>query len=250
MIESADDLLGLNQELYLNGTEADGIVRVLVRTSQGLENHVLGEMWTQRRTESDTKIFHLINQFSKSGFTKFLICSQDTDVKILALFWSSILPHLEITVQSGTILLPSFFYSSVYLDYIKTKFECSTENVARYTRSLLQAFVLFGCDLTPGFVGIGHNLGLTTFDEIATQKVPVSKEDFIYLILKTYEKKNVGIKRMMNIDDENLSIALRHRQTREVIKTQRGVESDTVPILSVLDLQVRRSEFITVLLNR
>ena len=75
--------------------------------------------------------------------------------------------------------------------------------------------------------------------------MPVSKEDFIYLILKTYEKKNVGIKRMMNIDDENLSIALRHRQTREVIKTQRGIESDTVPILSVLDLQVRRSEFIT-----
>ena len=72
-----------------------------------------------------------------------------------------------------------------------------------------------------------------------------SKEDFLYLILKTYEKKNIGMKRMMNIDDDDISIALRHKQTREIIKIRRGVESETVPILSVLDLQVKRSEFIT-----
>ena len=38
---------------------------------------------------------------------------------------------------------------------------------------------------------------------------------------------------------------MRHKQTREVIKIRRGVESEAVPILSVLDLQVKRSEFIT-----
>ena len=245
LIESAEHMFGFNQEPYLNDTETDGIVRVLVKSCQGLENYVLSERWTQQKTESDTKIFHLINEFFKTGFTKFLICSQDTDVKMLSLYWSSILPQLEITVQSGTILLPSFFYPHKYLDYMKTKFDCSSQNLARYAKSLLQAFVLFGCDLSPGFVGISHNLALTTFDDITTQKLLVSKEDFLYLILKTYEKKNIGMKRMMNIDDDDISIALRHKQTREIIKIRRGVESETVPILSVLDLQVKRSEFIT-----
>ena len=245
LIESAEDLLDLNQELYLNGTETGGIVRVLVKSCEGLENYVLGERWSQRLTESDTKIFHLLHLFSETGFTKFLICSQDTDVKMLSLYWSSILPRLEITVQSGTILLPSFFYPNEYLDYMKTKFDCSSESLARYTKSLLQAFVLFGCDLSPGFVGISHNLALRTFDDITMKKLLESKEDFLYLILKTYEKKNAGLKRMMNIDDKSLSIVLRHKQTREVIKIRRGVESEAVPILSVLDLQLKRSEFIT-----
>ena len=96
----------------------------------------------------------------------------------------------------------------------------------------LQAFVLFGCELSPGFVGISHNSALRTFDDITMKKLLDSKEDFLYLILKTYEKKNTGLKRMMNIDDKDLSIVLRHKQTREVIKIRRGVESEAVSYLA------------------
>ena len=101
---------------------------------------------------------------------------------------------------------------------MKTKFDCSSESLARYTKSLLQAFVLFGCDLSPGFVGISHSLALRTFDDITMKKLLESKEDFLYLILKTYEKKNAGLKRMMNIIIMLKSLIIMLKRTKEMFE--------------------------------
>ena len=48
-----------------------------------------------------------------------------------------------------------------------------------------------------------HAVGLQTWENITkTLAKPVeTQEEFIFLILKCYETKNLGIKRWLNIDD-------------------------------------------------
>ena len=50
---------------------------------------------------------------------------------------------------------------------------------------------------------MSHAVGLQTWENITkTLAKPVeTQEEFIFLILKCYEKKNLGIKRWLNIDD-------------------------------------------------
>ena len=99
--------------------------------------------------------------------------------------------------------------------------------------------------LVPWLVNLSHAVGLQTWENITkTLAKPVeTQEEFIFLILKCYEKKNLGIKRWLNIDEWEIPLETRVRQTRSIIKTFRGVESESVPLKSVI--QIKRSKFIT-----
>ena len=246
LLETADTLMEENQELYVNGTETHGIVRQIRKTSQGLQNTVLPVNWNQNIGESDTKNFTLLNQFSEIGFKNFLIFSKDTDVKMLAIFWLCQLPHVEIFIQSGTILLPSYFNPKKYVEYMKATFKFSDgRQLSRFGRALLRTYILYGCDMCPGWVSLGHSVGMYTFDEISKTRLLKTHEDYLYLVLKSYETKNKGLNRLfLSSDDFSIPIASRLSQTREIIKSFKGSESETIPILSVLDLQVKRSEYI------
>ena len=178
---------------------------------------------------------------------RFLVYSKDTDVKVLSVYWQSRLKLDEIVVRSGSVLLPSYFYPSKFLCYLKSVFDSSNEDMQRHAKSFLNTFILFGCDLCPGWVNMSHAVGLQTWENITkTLAKPVeTQEEFIFLILKCYEKKNSGIKRWLNIDDLEIPLETRVRQARSIIKTFRGVESESVPLKSVIDLQIKRSLFIT-----
>ena len=63
-------------------------------------------------------------------------------------------------------------------------------------KSFLTAYVLYGVDQNPGFHQISHSLGLQTWDEMSKRKVLRTEEDFLELILNTYEGREPGLKKM------------------------------------------------------
>ena len=67
----------------------------------------------------------------------------------------------------------------------------------------------------------------------------------MFLILKCYDKKNLCIKRWLNIDDWEIHLQSKVRQARSIIKIFRGIESESVPLKSVIDLKIKRSKFRT-----
>ena len=100
---------------------------------------------------------------------------------------------------------------------------------------------MFGCDQCPGFYGICHSSGLSVFDAKSRHKALSSENDFLELIISTYQTKNTGVKRFM-LDGQ--SIEAKHASTREIVKCFKGVEASTISILSVLNLQLQRSVFL------
>ena len=70
---------------------------------------------------------------------------------------------------------------------------------------------------------------------------------FIELILRTYEARERGIKRLFfsELEASLHTIEERINKTRSVIKAKHAVESETLPLFSVLDLQVKRAEYLT-----
>ena len=69
---------------------------------------------------------------------------------------------------------------------------------------------------------------------------------FIELILRTYEARERGIRRLFfsELEASLHTIEERINKTRSVIKAKHAVESETLPLFSVLDLQVKRAEYL------
>ena len=162
----------------------------------------------------------------------------DTDVKMLAIVFQAKYRRIQIVVKSFNQLLP-YFYPEIYISYLEENF--SSDSLVVHTENLLRVYILFGCDQCPGFYGICHSSALSVFDEKSRHKALSSEDDFLELIISTYQAKNTGVKRIM-LDGQ--SIEDKHASTREIVKCFKGVEASTIPILSVLKLQLQRSLFL------
>ena len=64
------------------------------------------------------------------------------------------------------------------------------------------------------------------------------------LILLIYQEKNKGFESYWEAIDSSLSVEEKVMKTRKVIKRKNGCENETLPIYSVLKLQVLRSEYL------
>ena len=71
-----------------------------------------------------------------------------------------------------------------------------------HAENLLRVYIMFGCDQCPGFFGICHSSGLLVFDAKSRHKALSSENDFLELIIETYQSKNNGVKRYM-LDGQN-----------------------------------------------
>ena len=82
---------------------------------------------------------------------------------------------------------------------------------------------------------------------MSKRKVLRTEEDFLELILNTYEGREPGLKKMFFTPAEarGVGISAWHSHVRSVIKARRAVENETVPIISVLEHQIRRSLYLT-----
>ena len=65
LLEKAAVLLDFEQELYINGIEDHGIVQRITKSLEGIHIETMETEWSQMLGESDTKIFHLLELFSK-----------------------------------------------------------------------------------------------------------------------------------------------------------------------------------------
>ena len=79
---------------------------------------------------------------------------------------------------------------------------------------------------------------------MSREKALSSDNDFLNLILDTYVAKNAGMKRFFKRDTPSMED--KHASIREIVKCFKGQESGTVPIMSVLKLQLERSKFLQI----
>ena len=226
----------LGHILYLNGASDDGKVFIVT------QNEVLEDTSISLPIgESDVKIFKFIESFVNQNITNFLVASLDTDVKILAIVFQAKYRRIQIVVKSFNQLLP-FFYPKTYIRYIEDNFLSDSPLV--HAENLLRVYIMFGCDQCPGFFGICHSSGLLVFDAKSRHKALSTENDFLELIIETYQSKNNGVKRYMLDGQSNQSTEENHATTREIVKCFKGVEANTIPILSVLHLHLQRSLFL------
>ena len=231
--------------MFFNGVWEDGCMMELLKDSNGYVHVTRKEEWTMNLAESDTKIFQLsekLNEESRIAKERrtLMVHSLDSDVKLLGIYYSNKCESLEIIIKSGTGMIPVYFYPMKMVDYMKNNYV--GENMEQICSRLLQTYALWGCDYLPGFFGINHGLGMMSFDEFCKKKVISSTNDFLELIMTTYQNKNSLLKRLFPKCTE--SVYTRIMNTREVIKAARGVEHLTIPLPSVLELQVLRSEYV------
>ena len=227
--------LQANQQIFLNGAlETD-------ETLQCSNNSIADRADIQLHIgESDTKIFQFVMQTCEE-FDNFVIQSSDSDVKILATYFQAKLTGKKICIKHGSGLIPAFYSPSLYLNYMSSNF-CE-EPLLKHAASFLLTFLAFGCDSNPGFNGISHGSAMMAFDRISRVKSPQTEEDFLHLLADVYQGKYSGLKRHFTLQRE-AQLDERLMQTREVIKCFRGLESETIPLQSVLHLQWLRTQYL------
>ena len=202
----------------------------------------MNKEWHLGKGESDSKVFFLLEKFITQGKRNFLIFSKDTDVKLISIFFAAKHQDSQIVVKSGTSSFPSYFYPSLFVDYMKEHFDaenCSTSMAV----SILRTFSLMGCDQSPGFFNLSHKSGFDVCDELLRRGKLETEEDFLELIMLVYQKNAKGYERYWHFDPA-LTLEDKLLKTRKVTKIRNGCENETLPILSVLKLQVKRSKYL------
>ena len=207
IIQEAQNFLTENQHIFLNGVWDDGRMMKLSKDENGYVHYTQKTDWTLNIAESDTKIFQLsekLNEEARMANEKrtLLIHSLDSDVKLLGIFFSSKCDFLEMVVKSGTGMIPVFFSPQKVVDYMRSNYV--GDDIEKKCLSLLKAYALWGCDYLPGFFSINHGLGMMSFDELCRKQVISSTNDFLELILKTYQNKNHLLKRLYTESPETV----------------------------------------------
>ena len=222
-------------KLYLNGSDNTGLVNIVTK------NEVQEDEYVLPIGESDVKIFALIDNMVEENFSNFLVISTDSDVKMLSVVFQAKYRNIQLVVKSFNQVLP-YFYPNCVINYFEENFS-SNSPVLVHAKNMLRVYLIFGADQTPGFYGLCHSAGLMVFDATSRQKALTEENDFLELIVDTYVFKNSGVKRFM-IDSSSLEE--KHASTREIVKCLKGLESNTVPIMSVLKLHLKRSQFLQI----
>ena len=112
---------------------------------------------------------------------------------------------------------------------------------------MLKVFALLGFDFLPTFYGISHSLAMKVFMDMSKKSPLRMPEDFIKLMLKIYQEKYSSFKRLFPQESADVSDAI--MGTREILKGAKGCEYEILPLPSVLKLQERRAEIVTLLWN-
>ena len=202
------------QSLFLNGTDQDGSVLSLKKNDQNYVEFNSQE-FSVRCDESDSKIYFAMKQFYKKGYKNFLVYSQDTDVKMLSLYWSAFLGDVNITIKYGNSLAASYFKTTVVREYFKKEFDLkSHDQQVQHAKSLLKCYNFFGSDACPGFNGISNGFALKIFHEICKTKIPIDEHDFLELILTVYETKHITMKRLFCARPDSMTIDEKILHTR------------------------------------
>ena len=239
-IEESQTLLSDGQTLYLQG-EGSKVIKLMKIGGEVTQTELFPVM---SEGESDLKIFEFLQYCRKDKlFGNILIYSLDTDVKFLSVVFSSLFTNLKIVVKSQKTH-HTFFFPGEVVNYIEGNL--SADSVYEHTLSLLTTYIMCGVDHNPGFHLISHTLALQTWAQMSKKHLLRNTDDYLELILNTYERREPGLKKMFFTpgEAENLPIEARHGHVRSVIKARRAVESETVPILSVLHPHIQRSIFL------
>ena len=228
-----------NQCIYFNGTYDEGQVWRAKQLENGYTKLEVMENLKLSCGETDTKIFQLSQKLELKG-NPMLILSTDTDVKMLSLYWSSKL-QIDYVIRSGSNLIPSYFYPQKMLDALNKKFG---DDVGKFVENLLKIYATFGCDYLPCFAHISHAYAMKVYQEVYNERPFNCLDDFLWLILKVYEKKNRTLKKLFPDMKDDLSLDEMILRTRGAIKSVRGSDILTIPLPSVLRLHLRRADLV------
>ena len=242
LLENANIILEEGNKLYLNGIMKNGEVICIFLKNGQLCKHTMNKDWNLCKGESDSKIFFLLEKFLLQGKKNFLIFSKDTDVRVLSIYFSAKHQDSQIVVKSGTSSFPSYFYPSLFVNYMKENFDAENCSMAMAI-SILRTYSIMGCDQNPGFFYLSHGNGLQVCDDFLREGKLETREDFLELILKIYQNKNKGLERFWHFDP-SVPLEVKIMETRRKIKMKNGCENETLPLCSVLKLQVKRSEYL------
>ena len=228
--------------MYLNGTFDDGQVRKVSKDSQGVLTNE--NFWVLRKGETDSKLFSFIQFycFTVEDIENILIFSQDTDVKILAIHFSACSTEKNIVIRHGQNLNPSYFYPRVFIEYLEKNFKLNDwDSLMQHVGNLVETYIMFGSDHNLKFENISHSFALTVWNELSRTMILSTEDDFLLLVLKIYEKKYKEVKRFFDTKDTESPIEERIMRAWAVIKSYRALESSTIPLPSVLRLQLQRA---------
>ena len=125
------------------------------------------------------------------------------------------------------------------VDSLKQKFGDN-----QFVENLLKIYAIFGCDYLPCFANISHSYAMKVYEDVYNERAFNCLDDFLWLILKVYQKKNLTLKKLFPDTNENLSIDEIILKTRGAIKSVRGSDNLTIPLPSVLRLHLRRADLI------
>ena len=96
--QCAGRFLEEGQNLFINGTNNSGQVIQLFFDSGYMRIAPLEDL-TLRVDETDFKLFSFSKYLYQKGVKNILILSQDTDVKILAVYWSAVLENIKFIIK-------------------------------------------------------------------------------------------------------------------------------------------------------
>ena len=228
-----------NQCIYFNGTYDEGKVWRAKQLESGYTKLEVMEHLTLSCGESDIKIFQLSQKLDLKG-QSMLILSMDTDVKMLALYWSSKL-QIDYVIRSGSNLIPSYFSPKIMIDSLNQKFG---DNVGKFVENLLKIYAIFGCDYLPCFAQISHSYAMKVYEKVYTERPFDCLNDFLWLILRVYMQKNHALKKLFPDTNDDLSLDEMILKTRGAIKSVRGSDILTIPLPSVLRLHLKRADLV------
>ena len=95
---------------------------------------------------------------------------------------------------------------------------------------------------------ISHSFAMKVFQEVNNERSYCTSEDFLWLIPEVYEKKNSTLKKMFLDKNQRAESTVDEciLTTRGAIKSVRGSDMHTIPLPSVLRLQIRRAELVRI----
>ena len=124
VMQSVVEWLDEGQIFYINGVFPEGETKKFIKTEFGYLTIETVEHWKLPKAESDTKIFNIIETLHND--LKVLIFSLDTDVKILAVYWSARIPNKNIVIRSGSGVTPSYFHPQKFVEFMERNYKLET----------------------------------------------------------------------------------------------------------------------------
>ena len=107
--------------------------------------------------------------------------------------------------SNHTYFLPFKFVEYMEQNFVST---AGSETFYMYAKSLLTAYIMFGVEQNPGFNQISHSLSLDAWEEMSRRKVLSTEENYLELILQSYERRELGLKKIFFSSAEAMSAGI------------------------------------------